>query len=55
MERYLFLPVIGVSIGALVLGHLGLTYLPPMLLGLPTALVLLAAVGGTIVSAIRFL
>ena len=55
MNRYAFHPAVGVGAAAVFIGHLGLYMLPATLIGLPTPILLVAGVTGSILWAVRYL
>jgi hypothetical protein len=55
MQRIEFLPIAGVVTASVAVGHLGILLLPGELLGLPTPLVVIGAMIGSVVAALRFL
>ena len=55
MDRYVFHPAVGVGAAAIFIGHAGTYFLPASLIGLPTPIVLLAGVAGSILWAVRYL
>jgi hypothetical protein len=55
MDRSVFLPVAGAGAAAFFAGHLSLYVLPGELIGLPTPMLVLGAVAGGILAALRWL
>ena len=55
MDREMVMPIALVAAAALLLGPLGLVILPSELMGLPTPILVLGAMSGSILAAVRWL
>ncbi len=54
-RRYPYISVAAVSAAAIFLGHMALQFLPPTVAGLPTAVILILGMAGSVAAAIRWM